>query len=323
VRDGRQSPVSVKSRISEFSGYGGPKSVASGSARNSFGSHLAQSPSNNGRIRQSSKGYTRASGGYATTGQQGVLRPPESIEAAACNTLLHQTVTTTEDRNDRDANMSTISMDESHGLGHTSHSRVLSDSFGRAEKGGVASSFLAAIASSSKSPGVPNSVHERRDASNKRVPVEIRPAEHADADADRSIAASSVSGDDFAGASKPGTPSRKPRLSGSVSSFAQCYDGSTRNAHGNHSPGLTLAAISRLIEEQLEAKFAVMNEALGAEIRRVEEQTKTRLDELEKKVDSMVKQASIDVTEQQAQQTAPLAKPSPAIRRGYYRSQAK
>lgn len=322
VRGGRQSPVSVKSRISAFSGYGGAKSVASANARNGLSRNFAQSPTTNGRLRPSRVCPPSRDGNF-TTRQQGILQPPPNIEPVTSHNLFHQTVTILEDRTDRDANMSTISMDESHGLGHTSHSRVISDSLSRVnQKGGIANSFLASIASSRKLQGGPNGLDERRDASHKRVPVEIRPVQHTDVDDDHSIAASSVSGEDFAGVSKSGTPCRKLRPSGSVSSFAQRYEASTINSRNNPSSGLTLTTARRLFEKLLEAKFAAMNETMGAEIRRLEEQTITRLDEFEKKIDAMLKQASIDATDQQTQLTAPLTKVAPATMPGYYRSHA-
>jgi hypothetical protein len=316
--DGRQSPVSVKSRISAFSGYGGPKSATNANGRN-----YSQSPSKNFTLRNGLDCPKSRDSKFMTD-------PKKSLHPSVASThnLLHQTVTTIEDRNDRNAIMSTISMDESHGLGHTSHTRTISDSLSRAErKGGIANSFLDAIASSSK---FSDSLQERRHvSSNKRIPFEIRPIQHSDVDNDddHSIAASSVSGGDFtAGVSKAETPGRKHRQSGStVASFAKRYEASSRSGPKDHSSStLSAATVSRLIEEQVEAKFAFLKGVLGAEIRRVEEQTKTRLDGLELKIDTLLKQAPIDGMKDQ-QQTQPTAsrhvKGTPATRgRTYYRS---
>lgn len=308
-RDGHLSPVSVKSRISTFSGHGAAKSVTRARSmygRNSFNSHFGPAPSSNSGHPRQIHVYPECKDVKFTGNQEERLQPPESLAA---------TVTTVEDRNDRDANMSTISMDESHGLGQTSRYGDLSRprpsfslSFSGTFKSGMVGSSFAAASPSVKSTGT------------KRVPDEIRPSEFDSVDDDHSVAASSVSGEDFAGASKTETPGRKHRLGvRSVSSFVKRYDGRTANDASSKSCGLTLETIQMLIEERLDAKFEALTETLGGEIRRVEQNATARLDELEKKIEAMAKQGSTEA-EKPTKTAEPGAKPSPVVKGGFYRS---
>ena len=213
--DGRQSPVSVKSRISAFSAFG--KSVTS--TRSS---------------RFNKKNDSTGSNKYhPTTSSQ------RSLKSGVANSFLE--AISTSSKNQQQSSTAVVPPPRQNS-GRTSSTR---------------------------------SLIRPSDASAKSVPVEIHPTgdsnEHGDDDL------SAVSGDDFGACS-----SKKTHQPSSV----VMYGGSNTNRNVNVE--LTKDMVDRMIEEKLQAQFTQWNESIEKKLRQVENETKSRLDEMEKKLNSLM-----------------------------------
>ena len=144
----------------------------------------------------------------------------------------------------------------------------------------------------------------------RTIPIEIHPYPSTDYRGmdtdDHSIAASSVSGEDFAGASTK-TPT------GGVVSVIHSFNKYTNNNEGQSvvsamsrrsstsnvgkSVNKTLSAtaykssteqmIERIVDERIALKLKSMAESMTAEIQRVRDETKAQVDELERKLRTM------------------------------------
>jgi hypothetical protein len=139
-----------------------------------------------------------------------------------------------------------------------------------------------------------------------RIPIEIHPSDYKNDPDDQSIAASSVSGEDFAGASTKGTPrgdgasTCSKFTSGgnqSVSSLSRRFGGggnnnnnkaSNNNNNNNKSStaykSATEQMIERIVDERVASKLQAMAETMAAEIQRLRDETKARVNELESKL---------------------------------------
>jgi hypothetical protein len=155
---------------------------------------------------------------------------------------------------------------------------------------GIASSFLAAInkQSSSMSPTIGESTNDRPSyLSTKSIPAEIRPSKpHIVNGDDHSLAASSVSGEDFAA----GSTFNKQEISLGQNVRMMGKDttiGCTCSASSTP-PLLTKEMIDQMIEEKLQAKFAEVFSSLECIIREGEESSHARLSEMEKKLDDWI-----------------------------------
>jgi hypothetical protein len=176
----------------------------------------------------------------------------------------------------------------------------------------VAASFLAAV-SSSKQPSTPEqtpqqdvqSVGAATQSKGGCIPVVIHSSDFHnfnDSD-DHSIAASSVSGEDFAGAS-----TKTPRGGGdesasfkytnnsesrTVHSFSRHFSGENVNSSSNINNSKSTSStyksateqmIERIVDERVALKLKAMAESMTAETQRIREEMKARVDELEHKL---------------------------------------
>jgi hypothetical protein len=105
--------------------------------------------------------------------------------------------------------------------------------------------------------------------------VEIHPT--ADSNEQNDDDLSAVSGDDF------GASSSKKTLQ---PSSVVMYGGNKTNRNINVE--LTKDMVDRLIEEKLQERIAQWNDAIEKKLRQVENETKSRLDDMEKKLNSLV-----------------------------------
>jgi hypothetical protein len=226
-RDRCSSPLSIKSRISVFSGHG-------------------------------------ATGGKSPV----ITKKPFAASPVS------QKIYAAEHMNNNKAKVSSLKIDTS---GQKVDRQPTTPSQ-RSLKSGIANNFLAAINKQSNSAPVDkqNSVVAGRpsDMSTKSVPAEIMPSGPNNPDADeQSIAASSVSGEDFAA----GTFKHD-------SSFEKSTGLKCRNEVGS---SLTNEMIDELIEQKLQSKLGELHQILEARISQVERAATIRLDEMESKLNQL------------------------------------
>ena len=170
-------------------------------------------------------------------------------------------------------------------------------------KSSLANSYMAAInGSKSGNPPVtkpPVTRHNKvqpSDFSITSIPVEKSPSD-TDADAN-SVAPSEISVEDF-------------------TAIASRKDVVSRSAYGKSKSGtplcLTKEMVDQMIEEELQAKFAQFQITIEDQLRLVEEQANDRLNEMEKKLDTLT-------TGSNDEQTAPTTPQSPSMQPVYLRS---
>ena len=142
----------------------------------------------------------------------------------------------------------------------------------------------------------------------RTIPIEIHPSTdyHGIDTDDHSIAASSVSGEDFAGASTKTPTGGVVSVIRSFSKYTTNNDGhsvvsamsrrsSTSNAVKSVNKKVSASAykssteqmIERIVDERIALKLKSMAESMTAEIQRVRDETKAQVDELERKLMAM------------------------------------
>ncbi|KAG7363983.1 hypothetical protein IV203_037185 [Nitzschia inconspicua] len=255
---GRQSPVSIKSKISVFSGNGGKPSA---NTKKPFASSIV------------------AQKIYAAEHKK------NHFSKAKVSTL---NIATSGPKGDRNEHSTTPSQ--------------------RSLKSGVVNNFLAAINKQSCStPTVVSNVGtigRPSDVSAKSIPAEIVPANPNNHDCDdHSIAASSVSGEDFAAA----TGTTKHEASSSIDKVRSATAASL----------LTKEIIERMIEDTLQAKFGELQEILETRIRRMEDDTNARLDEMENKLHALMYDCRSEEVET-IENEASSAKASVVVKSSYH-----
>jgi hypothetical protein len=273
-RDGQYSPVSVKSRISIF---GGSKSIAS--RRNSF-AHLSsrgivQEEERDGR---SVKSRISVFGGdksvasrnsFAHLGSPSSKRtswksPPKYIHAVS------KDENQIDYRNDIDANMSVVSLDESQCVNGKAIRKIQTPT----------------------KPKVANS-----EGVKKNVPVEIIQPEQNNDCSGISATESSASEEELATASKTEIIHGENRQSTDNASGHANNCSSTKESSSMGCNGLTSEIIDKVIEEKLQVKLTALTKSFESQLSRLEADTKTKLDAMEMKLKST--STSMPVSESQ------------------------
>jgi hypothetical protein len=271
-RDGQYSPVSVKSRISIFSGG---KSVDS--RRNSFAHFtsrgIAQEEERDGR---STKSRTSVFGGDKSVVSRNSFAHMESPSSRKTSRksppkYIHA-VSKDENqidyRNDIDANMSVVSLDESQCMNGKTIGKI----------------------QTSTKPKVVNSQGVK-----KNVPVAIlQPEQNNDCNG-ISATQSSTSRADLAAVSKTEIIHGENRQSKDDASGHANNRSSNKESGSNGYNGLTNEIIDKIIEEKLQVKLTALTKSFESQLSRLEADTKTKLDEMGVKL----KSTSMPVSESQ------------------------
>jgi hypothetical protein len=271
-RDGQYSPVSVKSRISIF---GGSKSVAS--RRNSF-AHLsslgiAQEEERDGRSAKSRISVFGGDKSVASRNSFAHMESPSSRKTSWKSPPKYIHAVSKDEnqidyRNDVDANMSVVSLDESQC---------------------VNGKVIGKIQTSTK-PKVANSQGVK-----KNVPVEIlQPEQNKDCKG-ISATASADSEEDPATASKIENTHGGDRQSTDNASGHATNRSSNKESTSMGYNGLTNEIIDKIIEEKLQVKLTALTKSFESQLSRLKADTMTKLDEMEVKL----KSASMPASESQ------------------------